>query len=102
MDVRLESHVAMLGELQEFYKRRSEVELEYSRGMDKLVKQIMTRHKADKQRYVTYPWRRLPELTAALIGCFGQGQSGRQYNCVIFVIEIANEIVSKVARRLFD
>jgi SLIT-ROBO Rho GTPase activating protein len=52
LDSRLESHVAMLGELQEFYKRRSEVELEYSRGMDKLVKQIMARHKADKQRYV--------------------------------------------------
>ena len=40
----------MLSELQDFYKRRAEVELEYSRSMDKLVKQIMVRHKADKQR----------------------------------------------------
>ena len=50
LDVRLDSHVTMLGELQDFYRRRSEVELEYSRGIDKLVKQIMTRHKTDKQK----------------------------------------------------
>ena len=50
LDVRLEGHVAMLGELQEFYRRRAEVEMEYSRGMDKLVKQIMARHKTEKQR----------------------------------------------------
>jgi len=50
LDVRLDSHVTMLGELQDFYRRRSEVEMEYSRGIDKLVKQIMTRHKTDKQK----------------------------------------------------
>ena len=53
LDVRLESHVTMLGELQDFYRRRSEVELEYSRGIDKLVKQIMARHKTDKQKSVS-------------------------------------------------
>jgi len=54
LDVRLESHVTMLGELQDFYRRRSEVELEYSRGIDKLVKQIMARHKTDKQKSVSH------------------------------------------------
>lgn len=49
LDFRLESHVSMLGELQDFYRRRAEVEQEYSRNMDKLVKQIMTRHN-DKQK----------------------------------------------------
>ena len=53
LDVRLESHVALVGELQEFYRRRADVELEYSRGIDKLVKQIVNRHKADKQKYAT-------------------------------------------------
>ena len=52
LDVRVESHVTMLGELQDFYRRRSEVELEYSRGIDKLVKQIMARHKTDKHKSV--------------------------------------------------
>lgn len=51
LDFRLENHVSMLNELQDFYKKRSEVELEYSRNMDKLVKQIMTRHN-DKQKFV--------------------------------------------------
>ena len=53
LDVRLDSHVTMLGELQDFYRRRADVELEYSRGIDKLVKQIMTRHKTDKQKSVS-------------------------------------------------
>lgn len=53
LDFRLENHVSMLNELQDFYKKRSEVELEYSRNMDKLVKQIMTRHN-DKQKSVFY------------------------------------------------
>jgi len=53
LDARLDSHVSMLGELQDFYRRRSEVELEYSRGIDKLVKQTMARHKTDKQKSVS-------------------------------------------------
>jgi len=52
LDVRVDSHVAMLGELLDFYRRRADVELEYSRGIDKLVKQIMARHKTEKQKSV--------------------------------------------------
>jgi len=52
LDSRLDSHVSMLTELQDFYKRRAEVEAEYSRGLDKMVRHIMTRHKAEKQKYV--------------------------------------------------
>ena len=48
LDIRLENHVAMLVEIQDFYKKRAEVELEYSKNMDKLVRQIVSRHKADK------------------------------------------------------
>lgn len=35
----------MLVELQDFYKRRAEVEMDYSKALDRLVKQIMIRHK---------------------------------------------------------
>ena len=45
LDTRLESHVAMLVELQDFYRRRAEVEMDYSKALDRLVKQIMIRHK---------------------------------------------------------
>ena len=54
LDVRQDAHMAMLIELQDYYRKRSEVEMEYSRGLDKLVKNIQTRHKQDKLRLVIY------------------------------------------------
>ena len=53
LDMRLETEMAMIAELQDFFKRRAEVEMEYSKGLDRIVKQIMLRHKSEKQRYVT-------------------------------------------------
>lgn len=50
VDVRLDQHVAMLGELQEFYRRRAEAEAEYSRSLDRIVKGIMARHKSEKAK----------------------------------------------------
>ena len=52
LDQRFEAHYCMVWELQDFYQRRAEVELEYARNLDKLVKQIMMRHRAEKQRLV--------------------------------------------------
>ena len=54
LDLRVDAHVSLLAEIQDFYRRRSEVELEYSRGLDKLVRQIMARHKTEKQKSVTH------------------------------------------------
>ena len=52
LDARLDGHVTLLGELHEFYRRRSEVELEYSRGLDKLVRQAVSRHKTERLGYL--------------------------------------------------
>lgn len=52
LDVKLETEVSIVAELQEFFKRRAEVELDYARNLDKLVKQMITRHRAEKQKYV--------------------------------------------------
>ncbi|XP_041347523.1 SLIT-ROBO Rho GTPase-activating protein 1-like isoform X3 [Gigantopelta aegis] len=49
LDNKLEIQVAIVAELQEFFKRRAEVELEYSKNLDKLVKQMISRHRAEKQ-----------------------------------------------------
>ncbi|XP_076469342.1 SLIT-ROBO Rho GTPase-activating protein 1-like [Babylonia areolata] len=49
LDVKLETEVSIVGELQEFFRRRAEVELDYARNLDKLVKQMITRHRAEKQ-----------------------------------------------------
>jgi len=52
LDARLDSHVVLLGDLHDFYRRRSELELEYSRSMDKLVRQVAARHKTERLRSV--------------------------------------------------
>lgn len=58
LDLRLDNHLAMLWELQDFYKRRAELEMEYSKSLDRLVKQIMLRHKAEKHKYGSH----LPDI----------------------------------------
>jgi len=52
LDQRADCHVGMVSELQEYYRRHAEIEAELSRSLDKLDKQIRTRHKAEKQRSV--------------------------------------------------
>lgn len=50
LDVRMESQVSLIQELQDFFRRRGEVELDYSRSLDKLAKGIQLRHKEQKQK----------------------------------------------------
>jgi SLIT-ROBO Rho GTPase activating protein len=50
LDQRVDCHLGLVWELQEYYRRHAEVEAELSRGLDKLGKQIMARHRAEKQR----------------------------------------------------
>ncbi|XP_025107166.1 SLIT-ROBO Rho GTPase-activating protein 3-like isoform X1 [Pomacea canaliculata] len=50
LDVKLDTEVSIVYELQEFFRRRAEVELDYARNLDKLVKQMITRHRAEKQK----------------------------------------------------
>ncbi|XP_076369729.1 SLIT-ROBO Rho GTPase-activating protein 1-like isoform X2 [Tachypleus tridentatus] len=50
LDVRVEVQAAIVAEIQEFFRRRAEVELEYSRSLEKLVKSLTLRHKAEKQK----------------------------------------------------
>ena len=53
LDQRVDCHLGLVSELQEYYRRHAEVEAELSRGLDKVGKQISARHKTDKQRYVS-------------------------------------------------
>lgn len=50
LDVRMESQVSLIQELQDFFRRRGEAELDYSRSLDKLAKGIQLRHKEQKQK----------------------------------------------------
>ncbi|KAL1129740.1 hypothetical protein AAG570_012684 [Ranatra chinensis] len=50
LDTRMETQVAIVSELQDFFRRRAEVELDYSKSLDKLVKSLQLRHKEHRQK----------------------------------------------------
>ncbi|KAI8130916.1 SLIT-ROBO Rho GTPase-activating protein 1-like [Lucilia cuprina] len=50
LDARVESQVSLIQELQDLFRRRGELELEYSKNLDKLVRSLQARHKEQKQK----------------------------------------------------
>lgn len=50
LDGRVEAQVSLVSELQDFFRRRAEVEMDYSKGLDKLAKSLQLRHKEQKQK----------------------------------------------------
>lgn len=50
LDVRVESQVSLVQELQDFFRRRGELELDYCKSLDKLAKSLQIRHKEQKQK----------------------------------------------------
>merc|ERR1712071_189033 len=50
LDYRMETQISVVGELQDFFRRRAEVELDYSKNLDKLSKSLFQRHKEQKQK----------------------------------------------------
>ncbi|XP_075216171.1 SLIT-ROBO Rho GTPase-activating protein 1-like isoform X2 [Lycorma delicatula] len=55
LDVRMDTQVALVAELQDFFRRRAEVELDYSKNLDKLAKSLQLRHKEQKQKREQWP-----------------------------------------------
>ncbi|XP_063708232.1 SLIT-ROBO Rho GTPase-activating protein 1-like isoform X2 [Culicoides brevitarsis] len=73
LDVRVESQVSLIQELQDFFRRRGEVELDYSKSLDKLAKSLQLRHKEQKQKREQWPlfssytcWQQLVNQTKSL------------------------------------
>lgn len=50
MEQRSNDKVAIFQEINDFLKKRAELDLQYSKELDKLVKSVMMRHKAERQR----------------------------------------------------
>lgn len=46
----MESQVSLIQELQDFFRRRAELEIDYSKSLDKLAKTLQLRHKEQKQK----------------------------------------------------
>ncbi|XP_011504329.1 PREDICTED: SLIT-ROBO Rho GTPase-activating protein 1-like isoform X2 [Ceratosolen solmsi marchali] len=73
LDVRMEAQVALVAELQDFFRRRAELELDYSKSLDKMAKSIQMRHKEQKQKREQWPlfssyacWQQLVNETKSL------------------------------------
>jgi SLIT-ROBO Rho GTPase activating protein len=50
LDYRVETQVSVVAELQDFFRRRAEVEMDYSKNLDKLARSLLARHKEQKQK----------------------------------------------------
>lgn len=70
LDSRVETQVSLVAEIQDYFRRRAEVEMEYSRSLDKLARSLLARHKAERQKreqwhlFSTYAcWQHLIQRT---------------------------------------
>ena len=70
LENRLDIQVAMVQEIQEFFRRKAEVEIEYSKSLERLVKNTKTRHRQEKQKrehwslFSTFTcWQQLLDIT---------------------------------------
>ncbi|XP_046426363.1 SLIT-ROBO Rho GTPase-activating protein 1-like isoform X1 [Neodiprion virginianus] len=73
LDVRMEAQVALVAELQDFFRRRAELELDYSKSLDKMARAIQLKHKEQKQKREQWPlfssfacWQQLVNETKSL------------------------------------
>ncbi|XP_033218057.1 SLIT-ROBO Rho GTPase-activating protein 1-like isoform X2 [Belonocnema kinseyi] len=73
LDLRMEAQVALVAELQDFFRRRAELELDYSKSLDKMARSIQLRHKEQKQKREQWPlfssyacWQQLVNETKSL------------------------------------
>ena len=55
LDHRVETQCAILSELQDYFRRRSELEMDYSRSLEKLHRNTINRHKSEKAKRESWP-----------------------------------------------
>ncbi len=54
LEQRIETQLAILAEIQEYFRRRADVELDYAKNLDNLHKQIGQKHRAQKARLINF------------------------------------------------
>lgn len=50
LEDKLDHQTSMVSEIQEFFRRRSDIEIEYSQKLEKLAKHFLTKQKQEKQK----------------------------------------------------
>lgn len=53
LEDKLECQTSMVSEIQEFFKKRAEIESEYSVKLERLAKHFVTKQKQEKLKYVS-------------------------------------------------
>ncbi len=52
LEQRIETQLSILTEIQEYFRRRADVELDYAKNLDNLHKQIGQKHRAQKAKWI--------------------------------------------------
>ncbi|KIH66463.1 hypothetical protein ANCDUO_03209 [Ancylostoma duodenale] len=75
---RTETQIAVLQEVDDFFRKRGEAEAEYSRQLEKLAKGIMQRHKAEKNRksFLDQYWTKRCSYDPCCIKCHVVADAG--------------------------
>ncbi|CAG5119867.1 unnamed protein product [Candidula unifasciata] len=95
LEVKLETEVSIVTELQEFFRRRAELEQEYARNLDKLVRNMITRHRAEKNRSEQEQWATMSTYACwkLLVGITRKQSQDHQTMAEIY----SNQMVSRLA-----
>jgi hypothetical protein len=77
LEQRIETQLSILTEIQEYFRRRADVELDYAKNLDNLHKQIGQKHRAQKARFVFFfkksnSFSKLHFLTDEKLGSFNR------------------------------
>ncbi|CAF0893369.1 unnamed protein product [Brachionus calyciflorus] len=103
LEQRLDTQISILYELQDYFKKRAEVEMQYSRDLDKLNKQILARHKSEKTKRETWHLHSTYKLWEALLNDTRQHSKYHQTAsdiCSKYVGDRFDEIIEDI-RRMF-
>ncbi|BFZ10566.1 hypothetical protein BsWGS_13608 [Bradybaena similaris] len=93
LEVKLETEVSIVTELQEFFRRRAELEQEYARNLDKLVRNMITRHRAEKQKQEQWATMSTYACWKLLLGITRKQSQDHQTMAEIYT----NQMVSRLA-----
>ncbi|CAF0756913.1 unnamed protein product [Adineta steineri] len=67
LEQRIETQLSILTEIQEYFKRRADVELDYAKNLDNLHKQIGQKHRAQKARRETWSLQSIYKLWDTIV-----------------------------------
>lgn len=85
LEDKLECQTSMVSEIQDFFKKRAEIEADYSVKLERLAKHFVTKQKQEKLKYVcTAVYPKLNTTLAVVIVLLGQ-KGLLQSHCIIFM-----------------